>query len=91
MVLAEHPSHDCKTASNYVQEKDHANERGYDLLDVTGDVQVADGDLEILVILEQLNDLEQSQQAVQPRKLCQFQKSDGDKAVAICTSGEDHD
>ena len=40
-------------------------------------MEIADCDLEVLVIFEELDDLEKRQEAIQSCKLCQFQEPDG--------------
>ena len=52
-------------------------------------MQIADGDLEILVIFEQLDYLEQGQQAVQACEFGQFQKTNGHDPVT--GPSEEHD
>ena len=66
-----------------MQEKDHTYERGNDLLDVRRYVERADSSLEVLVVLENFHDLEQSEKAIKTCELCQFQESYRDKAIAI--------
>ena len=91
MMLAEHPRHDRKTASHNVQEKNHSYERGYNLLDIGGDVQRADGDFEVFVILKHFHDLEQGKKSVQTREFGQFQESDRDETVTVLLIGNEND
>ena len=54
-------------------------------------MEVAYGYFQELVILEEFQDLEEGEQAVEARELGQFQEADGDEPPVVVLIREEHD